>query len=160
MAGIIIGNKNNWKRYYLQSGASIINYLKNNSSVTNNNLEKEFSKIKKIYNAKELNFEQRKFDYSWIITSNKKIKTFKDACNLFDPIAYDDYKFLSNFSHSASLYFKNVKNEYSFYNNITIHYIYLNKIIKLLHLNNNQNYIKNYNNINNYFIKLINSKYY
>jgi hypothetical protein len=151
LLGIINGNKDTWKKYYLQSNASTIKFLEDESNINLNALKKSLQDLiieKKLSN---LDYENKRYDYSWLSTKNKKIRSFRDACDFLEPVAYSDFRYLSSFSHSGSYSFKFLDDEYSFYNTASLHFIYLTKTIDLLNLNCSDKYIKKYDKLLKYF---------
>lgn len=132
--GIKKGKSNTWKKYYLQSGASVISYFSNKKLDTFDALVESFQKVKEKENLTDIKIEEKVFNYDWLSTDDRKIKSFKDACDALDSQVYEDFKFLSNYTHSISYIYKFSKTNYSFLNSISIHLTYLSKIIDILNI--------------------------
>ena len=150
LLGIKNDNADKWKKYFLHSSATTLTMLKNNPKINLAFVENAFEKFKEEYDLKEIEYEDKKFNYSWLSTDNKKIKTFRDACDLLEPKVYEDFKLLSYTSHSNSYFSKFSGFDSSCYSSVMLHLLYLYKVVEILNFKQTNNYIKSHNDLVNY----------
>jgi len=145
--GIVSGSDNAWQKYLIQSTLDVINLIpkeKREDEYKNSiqYIKNSITSIKKEFNLQNIKIEDKKFNYDWLSTKERKINSFKQACDLLEPSVYKDFCLLSNFSHSNSLSYKIVSDHYLIISCIQLHCIYLTKIINLLNLNISNKYRK------------------
>ena len=143
--GIISGDDSVWERYLIQSTLDVINLVPQDEREDNykesiHYMKQAIDNLKKEFNLLDRKIEERKFNYDWLSTKDKKITSFKQACDQLEPSVYKDFCLLSNFSHSNSISYKIVSDHYLIISSIQLHCIYLTKIINLLNLDISDNY--------------------
>lgn len=141
--GIIKGDDTVCQRYFLQSYLSTANLLKNDKNTDDINYIKTLiDDQKKKFNLLDFHIEEKKFNYSWLSTKDREIYTFKQACDLLDPSAYKEFKLLSNYSHSNSFTFKLFPIGFLAASSVSVHVLYLMKVISILNFDVSDDYIK------------------
>lgn len=148
--GIIIGDDEVWKKYYLHSLASTLTMLKKNPKININYMENIFEDFKKEHGLEKIEYEVKNYNYSWLSPKDMKVRTFRDACDLLEPKVYEDFKLLSYTSHSNSYFSKFSNLSSSYFSTLSLHLLYLYKVVNLLEFEQNDNYIQSYERLLDY----------